>query len=89
VPNLLDGLSFLPGGSQRQGPFLFIGAEDCFVLGRLQVQTEDLFGLGCKVRIRAGHVPSQLRRLQPAFCQTRMTVTLLEPKRRASQRVEK
>jgi hypothetical protein len=76
MPHVLDRLPFRPGGLQRQRRLgaiqsldrrLLVDAENCCVLGGMQVQTQDVFGLGFKVGVRAGHVPPQSIRLRPGL----------------------
>ena len=76
VSHVLDRLPFRPGRLQRQRRLcavqsldrrLFVDAKNRCVLRRMQVQTQDVFGLGFKVRIRTGHVPPQSMWLQPGL----------------------
>jgi len=52
---------------QRLNRRLFIDTEDCGMLRRIQIQSDDVSRFGFEVWIIAGHVPLQPIRFQPDF----------------------
>lgn len=97
APGILDAVTFRLPRAQRQGRLgaiqgldgrLLIHTEDHRLLRRVQVQPQDIFGLGFKVRIGAGHVAPQAVRLQPGLVPHPHHRHMADPTRRAKRRLD-